>query len=138
MTDVLLRQTSDGGNITIQGGLLLLAEGLETAAYLSLFGGNEDDPAEADTSLAWWGNLLDAEPERAYRSETQYLVRALPAIPANLRRIEQAAGRDLKWMVDTGAARSVTAEARIPALNRVSLALVIITATGQRVELFFG
>jgi phage gp46-like protein len=138
VTDVLLRQTNDGGNITIQGGLLLLAEGLETAAYLSMFGGNEDDPAEADTALQWWGNLLEDEPERAYRSETQYLVRSLPAIPFNLRRIEQAAGRDLKWMVDTGVARSVTAEATIPAVNRVSLALVIITATGQRVELFFG
>jgi phage gp46-like protein len=138
MTDVLLRQTNDGGNITIQGGLLLLAEGFETAAYLSLFGGNEDDPAEADTELQWWGNLLDAEPERAYRSETQYLVRSLPAIPFNLRRIEQAAGRDLKWMIDTGNARSVTAEATIPAVNRVALAIVIITATGQRVELFFG
>lgn len=138
MTDVLLRQTNDGGNITILGGLLLLAEGLETAAYLSLFGGNEDDPAEGDTEFQWWGNLLDAEPERAYRSETQYLLRALPAIPFNLRRIEQAAGRDLKWMIDTGNARSVTAEATIPAVNRVALALVIITATGQRVELFFG
>lgn len=138
MTDVLLRQTNDGGNITIQGGLVLLSEGLETAAYLSLFGGNEDDPAEADTVLQWWGNLLDAEPERAYRSETQYLVRSLPAIPANLRRIEQAAARDLKWFVDTGVALSVTVEARIPALNKIGIALVIITATGQRIELFFA
>jgi len=138
LTDVLLRQTNDGGNITIQGGLVLLSEGLETAAYLSLFGGNEDDPAEADTVLQWWGNLLDAEPERAYRSETQYLVRSLPAIPANLRRIEQAAARDLKWFVDTGVALSVTVEARIPALNKIGIALVIITATGQRIELFFA
>jgi phage gp46-like protein len=82
--------------------------------------------------------LLDAEPERAYRSETQYLVRSLPAIPANLRRIEQAAARDLKWFVDTGVALSVTVEARIPALNKIGIALVIITATGQRIELFFA
>jgi phage gp46-like protein len=138
VTDVLLRQTNDGGDVTIQGGLLLLSEGLETAVYLSLFGGNEDDPAEANTALQWWGNLLDAEPERAYRSETQFLVRALPAIPANLRRIEQAAGRDLKWMLDTATAQSVSVEATIPAVNRVALAVVIITATGQRVELSFG
>jgi phage gp46-like protein len=138
VTDVLLRQSNDGGDVTIQAGLLLLAEGLETAAYLSLFGGNEDDPAEADATLQWWGNLLDPEPERAYRSETQFLVRSLPAIPANLRRIEQAAARDLKWMSDTGLAQSVTVEATIPALNRVALELVIITATGQRIELTFG
>lgn len=138
MTDVLLRQTNDGGDLTIRGGLLLMSEGLETAAYLSLFGGNEDDPADTDATHQWWGNLLDVEPERRYRSETQYLVQALPAVPFNLRRIEQAAARDLQWMLDTGAAQSLTVEATIPALNRVRIELVIITATGQTVELFFG
>lgn len=138
MTDVLLRQTNDGGDVTIRGGLLLMSEGLETAAYLSLFGGNEDDPADADSAQQWWGNLLDVEPERAYRSETQFLVQGLPAIPFNLRRIEQAAARDLQWMLDTGAAQSITVEATIPAVARVRVALVIITASGQRIELFFG
>jgi phage gp46-like protein len=138
MTDVLLRQTNDGGDITPQGGQLLMSEGLETAAYLSLFGGNEDDPAEGDTTLQWWGNLLDSEPERAYRSETQFLLKSLPAIPVNLRRIEQAASRDLAWMLDTGVAQSITVEATIPAVSRVRVAPVIITASGQRIELFFG
>lgn len=138
MTDVLLRQTVEGGDITIQSGLLLMSEGLETAAYLSLFGGNEDDPADTDTRLQYWGNLLDAEHERAYRSETQFLVQSLPAIPLNLRRIEQAALRDLKWMVDTGNAQSTTVEASIPAKDRVRLDVTIITATGQQIELQFG
>lgn len=138
MTDVLLRQSNDGGDVTIRGGLLQLSEGLETAAYLSLFGGNEDDPAGTDSTLQWWGNLLDVEPERAYRSETQYLVQGLPAIPFNLRRIEQAAARDLQWMLDTGVAKSTTVEATIPAVARVGIGLVIITASGQRIELFFG
>jgi phage gp46-like protein len=133
----LLRQTNDGGDITIEGGLVLLSDGLETAAYLSMFGGNEDDPADTDTTQQWWGNLLEAEPERAYRSETQFLA-ALPAIPANLRRREQAALRDLQWFLDTGLAQSVTVEATIPAVNRVRLAIVIITASGQTLELFFG
>lgn len=138
MTDVLLRQTNDGGDITLQGGLVLMAEGLETAAFLSMFGGNEDDPGETDTTRQWWGNLLEAEPERAYRSETQYLVKSLPAVPLNLRRIEQAASRDLQWMLDTGLAQSIDVEATIPAVNRVRIGLVIVTATGQEVELFFG
>ncbi len=138
MTDVLLRQTNDGGDITIEHGLILMSEGLETAVYLSLFGGNEDDPAGSDTAQQWWGNLLDVEPERHYRSETQHLVRSLPAIPFNLRRIEQAAARDLQWLIDTGTAQSVTVEATIPAANRVRIGLVIITATEQRIELFFG
>lgn len=138
MTDVLLRQSNDGGEITIQGGLLLMSEGLETAVYLSLFGGNEEDPGEAELALQWWGNLLEAEPERAYRSETQFLLRALPAIPINLRRIEQAAARDLQWLLDTETAQSVAVEATIPTVNRVRLGLEIVTATGQTIELFFG
>lgn len=138
MTDVLLRQADDGGEITLQGGLMLLSDGLETAVYLSLFGGNEDDPGDVDSPLQWWGNLLEAEPERSYRSETQYLLKSLPAIPANLRRIEQAAARDLQWMLDTDNAQSITVEATIPALNRVQINLTIITAAGQRIELSFG
>ena len=138
MTDVLLRQTNDGGDVTILGGLLAMSEGLETAAYLSLFGGNEDDPGQADTSKQWWGNLLDTEPERAYRSETQALLNGLPAIPVNLLRVEQAAGRDLKWLVDTGNAQSVTATATIPTVGKMRLGVVIITTDGQRLEFFFG
>lgn len=138
MTDVLLQQSNDGGEITLQGGLLLLSEGLETAVYLSLFGGNEDDPGDVDSPLQWWGNLLEVEPERSYRSETQYLLKSLPAIPANLRRIEQAAARDLQWMLDTENAQSVTVEATIPALNRVQLDVTVITTAGQRIELSFG
>lgn len=138
MTDVLLRQTNDGGDITIQGGLVLLSEGLETAAYLSLWGGNEDDPGDGETTLAWWANLLETEPERAYRSETQYLLHSLPAIPINLRRVEQAAARDLKWMLDAALATSVSVAATIPAKDRIGLGVVIITTTGQRLELFFG
>lgn len=138
MTDVLLRQTNDGGDIAIQGGLLLLAEGLETAVYLSLFGGNDDDPGQEDRSLEWWGNLLDVEAERQYRSETQFLLRSLPAIPANLKRIEQAAARDLSWMLGASLAKSISIEATIPALGRVLIAIIIITALDQRIELFFG
>lgn len=131
MTDVLLRQTDDGGSITVEGGLVLLSEGLETAAYLSLFGGNEDDAADADTTLQWWGNLTETEPERTYRSETQFLLKSLPAIPANLRRIEQSAARDLQWMLDASVATSIGVEATIPALNRVRINLTIDTLTEQ-------
>jgi len=119
MTDVLLRQTNDGGDITVESGLFLLSEGLETAVFLSLFGGNEQDPGEGESDQQWWGNLSETEPARTYRSETQYLVRALPAIPAHLLRIEHAGARDLQWMLDEGTAQSVKVSARIPELNHV-------------------
>lgn len=137
MTDVLLRQTNDGGDITVENGLVLMSEGLETAAYLSMFGGNEDDPGEGATELQWWGNIGETEPARTYRSETQHLIRSLPATSGNLRRIEQAAARDLQWMIDGGVAESITVEASIPSLNRVLVSGTIVT-TLEEIHFAFG
>lgn len=123
--DVLLEQTPDDGEITITNGLVTMTPGLDNAAYLSLFGGNDDDPGGEDTTLAWWGNLTQERAERQYRSETQYLLRAIPAITANLRRIEDAVRRDLAWMLSNGVAASVEAEATIPALNKVQIDVTI-------------
>ena len=115
-----------------------MSDGLETAAYLSLFGGNEDDSGDtASERLQWWGNFAEQEPRRAYRSETQHLIRALPAVPSNLRRIEQAAARDLAWLLAAGVAKSITAAASIPALNRVHLEVTIVTFK-TTVQLAFG
>lgn len=123
--DVLLYQTNDDGEITVEGGVVAMAGGLETAAYLSLFGGNEQDSGRADDPLTWWGNIDEGRPERRYRSETQHLLRAIPAIPANLRRIEQAAERDLAWLVSVNAATAVSATASMPGRNRVRLVVRI-------------
>lgn len=139
MTDPLLRQTNDGGEITVEGGLVLMSDGLETAAYLSLFGGNDDDAGDgASAALQWWGNLDEVEPAGVYRSETQNLMRGLPAVPSNLRRFEQAGGRDLAWLVESRNVRSVTVSARIPALNRVQLDVVIVKLNGAILPLVFG
>ncbi len=138
MTDVLLRQTDDGGEITVEAGLTLMSDGLEAAAYLSLFGGNEDDAGVAATVREqWWGNFDEVEANRTYRSETQNLIRSLPAVPSNLRRIEQAAARDLAWMLGAGVAKSITATASIPAFGRVRLEVTIVTLK-TTLQLVFG
>lgn len=123
--DVLLFQTTDDGEIEVEDGTVTLSGGLETAAYLSLFGGNEQDSGRPDDPLTWWGNIDEGRQERRYRSETQHLLRAIPAIPANLRRIEQAAERDLAWMVSVNAATAVSATASMPGRNRVRLVVRI-------------
>lgn len=133
--DILLYQTNDDGDITVDGGLALMSGGLETAAYLSIFGGNEQDDGRNANALQWWGNIGEA-PERQYRSETQYLLRSIPAIPANLRRLEDAAGRDLAWLVSSGVATSIAATASMPGLNQVKL-LIAINADNQQTILEF-
>lgn len=122
--DVLLFQGNDNGDIIVEDGLVRMSGGLETAVYLSLFGGQEQDDGRESNPLNWWGNLGEV-PERQYRSETQYLLRSLVAIPANLRRLEDAARRDLAWMLSTGAALEIVIGASMPELNRVRLTINI-------------
>lgn len=123
--DVKLLQTADEGEINVENGIVEMSAGLGTAAYLSLFGGNEDDDGRADNPANWWGNLDEIDPVRQYRSETQHLLQALPATTGNLRRIEDAASRDLAWLVQNKAASSLTVAARMPGLNKIKLTINI-------------
>jgi phage gp46-like protein len=118
--DVLLFQTDNDGDICVEGGVVTMSGGLETAAYLSLFGGNEDDDG-VGAEHNWWGNLDETESAREYRSETQNLLQAIPATAANLLKIEEAARRDLAWLVEVGAALDVVVLATIPALHTVKI-----------------
>ena len=123
--DVLLFQTLDDGDIIVEGGIVEMSGGLETAAYLSMFGGNEDDDGLGNSPFTWWGNHDETEPALKYRSETQHLLQAIPAISGNLRRIEDAAGRDLAWLLEKKVASSVIVEASIPRLNTVRIQVTI-------------
>lgn len=123
--DVRLFQTNDGGDISVAGGLVDMGGGLETSAYLSLFGGNEDDAAGDDTGKTWWANIGEEAPEFEYRSETQNLLQALTITSGNLLRVEAAAARDLAWMIPAGAASRVEVSASILGLNTVRLAVTV-------------
>lgn len=119
--DVKLFQTSDGGEINVTGGLVEMGGGLETTVYLSLFGGNEDDDGLASSPYDWWGNTAELETNKMYRSETQNLLEALPLTSNSLKRVEDAAGRDLSWLVGAGVATKVTVLASVPKLNTLKL-----------------
>jgi phage gp46-like protein len=122
MTDALMFHVPDGGEVEITNGLLKTTEGYETAAYLSLFGGNEQDGGDEDTARKqWWGNSTESDPARHYRSRTQYLLRSLPAVPANLRALEDAGEGDLAWFVEREIATLVAVTVRLTGINRVRI-----------------
>ena len=129
--DVLLQQTNDNGEITVVNGVATMTGSFETMAYLCLFGGNEDDDGRADSSETWWGNLGEVDPDLRYVSETQNLLKSLPAISSNLLKIQAAAERDLAVFTNKNIASSVTVAVSIPALNRVTIA-VDIEAVGEK------
>ena len=137
MTDVLLRHGDNGGDIEAVLGRFTMSNGLETAAFLSMFGGNErDSGGDEGLPLEWWGNKSETVLARRYRSETQHLLRSLPAIPFNMRRIEDAAERDLAWFVETGLATFVGVVVSIPALNTVAIVMTT-EVDGQVFEISF-
>lgn len=134
--DVLLFQTDDNGEITVTGGIVNMTGGFETAAYLSLFGGNEDDNGSQGNALTWWANLNEVDPVSKYVSETQNLLQALAATSSNLLRVEEAAKRDLQWFLDKNIASSVEVEATIPGINRLQI-VVTIEAVGEESQFTF-
>jgi phage gp46-like protein len=119
--DVLLCQTSNDGDISVEGGITAMSPGLETAAYLALFGGNEDDDGRGDNKFNWWGNLDEEEESRKYRSETQNLLQSLPPTSGNLLRIKDAVQRDYEFFISEGIATSIDVSVSIPALNRIKI-----------------
>ncbi len=123
--DVHLFQTIEDGEITVENGLVQMDGGLETAAYLSLFGGNENDDGLEGNVNNWWANFSENETSRQYRSETQFIIRENVLTSLTLLRIEQAAIRDLQWFLDEGVANEVNVTATIPKLNTLKLDIEI-------------
>ena len=130
MTDVLLYQTADDGDIISQNGVVQLTNQFDTAVYISLFGGNFADDGIPDSNQQWWGNSLDADTSRHVRGETETLLSGLPVVSRNLRKVEAAALRDLNWMLMSKVADNITAVASIPTINKIKL-VITITAQGE-------
>jgi phage gp46-like protein len=134
--DVLLEQTNDDGEITVENGLVQMTGKFETAAYLSLFGGNEDDDGRPDNEKTFWGNLSEINPSFKLVSETQHLLQSIPATSSNLKRIEDAVKRDLQWFLNEKIASSVDVTVTIPALNRIKI-VININAIGKESQFEF-
>lgn len=134
--DVELFQTDDNGDIEFLNGFISMTEGFESAVYLSLFGGNYDDDGRDGNVLQWWANFITTEPTERYRSETQNIIEGLPVTSFNLRRVEDAARRDLSWLLTRSIASSVEVSARV--LGRHNLELTIdIKAEGDESQFVF-
>ncbi len=116
--DVLLFQTADGGDVSIDDGITRMSQGFDVTSYLSLFGGNE-------SSNAWWGNNIGGPATHHYVSETGLLLKSVPATSNNLRRVEDAVIRDLSWMITEKIVNTVDVSVTIPKINSVKITINI-------------
>jgi len=123
--DVALMQTPNGGDFCIENGIAEMCAGLEVSAYVSLFGGNEQDDGQPDNVRQYWGNFIETEPSKQLRSRTQFLLKSLPVTANNLLRVQEAAKLDLQWFLDGNIASAIEVVATIPAVNEVQLVINI-------------
>lgn len=135
--DVILYQSLNDGEIEIVDGIVTMDGGLQTAVYLSLFGGNIDDAAGFDKRLSWWGNAEEPDEAKKIRSLTQYNLKGLPATSANLLIIKDSVLSDLSWITEVGAATEVNCEVSIPGLNKVKINVNIIAEGASETFEFF-
>lgn len=122
LMDVLLFQTENDGDVDKA---VTTTNGIETALYLSLFGGNRDDEGAQDSNKGWWGNILEDDPVNKLVSETAFLLGTIPATTFNLNRIKAAAERDLMWVTSTGVAQEVTVGTSLSGLNKVQITVSV-------------
>lgn len=102
MSDALLFLTPDGLEIESINGVITMSDGIASALILSLFGGNADDPGKSDKRRGWWGNLTAKHPHERLRSEFAHSVDGTPITSGSLRKLEEAAQRDLAWLTEPG------------------------------------
>ena len=103
--DALLFNTGDGGELNIDDNGVETTDGLETAAYLSLFCGD------------FWADNLQTDSEFKYPNRFWKLYQEIPVVPKNLSRFEDAAKKDLEELPVS----SVTVTAQIIGLNKLKL-----------------
>jgi phage gp46-like protein len=124
--DLLLEDTPDGGDIRIEDGLFVNDRSFNTAVYLSLFGGNEDDNGKVKNMKTWWGNTLGGVSENEKLvSRFQSVISGLPMTAKNIQDTENAAELDLKWVIDEGIADKIVVSGRAVTHNRFSLSVDI-------------
>lgn len=127
MTDVLLQQTQDGGEISFDAlGNLNLTETPETSVYLSLFGGGN-----------WWADIDEPDSNLKLTGEFGQLVKTIPPSSSNLIKVEQAALRDLQWLINVGAASSIAVSAML-APNNILEITINLEYNGRQVDLIYS
>ena len=124
--DILLIDTEDGGELVIENGLIKSDIQFSTAVYLSLFGGNVDDPGKTNTKRSWWGNLFALTESEKIRSRFQYIINGFPMTVKNIREAEEAARLDLDWMIKEEIADKINIEGRSINQNNFELRVEIL------------
>lgn len=105
MGDLALFNNKIAGDILVEFGQPKIDDGLETAVFISLFSGKTRD---------YWGNELEeSRPSYRYGGEFEALMVGLALTTSSALRLEEAAKRDLNWLIVENIASSISTESAI-------------------------
>jgi hypothetical protein len=109
ITDILIYETGNGGDLLLRGNDMATVTGLENSPYLALFGGSN-----------WWGNYLT---DNKFLSLTEDTLLDVALTSSGRKKIEDAILKDLEYLNNIDAEYSVSVT--IAGANRVSMEINI-------------
>lgn len=112
--DILLFQTLNDGDISIQDGVAIMTRGLETAVYLSMFSPKD-----------WFCNENIDDKHERISAKTEDLINNKPQSSANYQLLVQAVKSDLGWLIKTNIANSIDVSVSSDGLNSVTITIAI-------------
>ena len=108
MTDVLIYESGNGGDMYLKNGDIEMTDGLFNQPYLAHFGGNTQanttgEEVEGTERFDWWGNaLLFAVPEAQMNSNVERALNENALSSFGRGEIERQANRDLEFLSELG------------------------------------
>jgi len=120
MTDILLANTDEGGEITVVDGFVSLDEGLQTGVYLSLFGG-----------ASWFANSIIEKESEKINSDFEDVLKATPPSSQGLLTIEDAGKRNLQWLIDDEIATDVDVVVALPETSKLEIEVTVSKINGE-------
>lgn len=129
MSDIALVWNGTEADLAIEGGDLVLEEGLQTAAVISLFSDRRarpDDvlPADDGDRRGWVGDAWPRVDGDQIGSRL-WLLNREKDIPETLRRAREYARESLAWLIEDGIGAALDVQASVPMRGVLRLELTV-------------
>lgn len=102
MTDILIYESRNGGEISLKNGDIEMTDGLLNMPYLAHFGGNLEastrgDETDGEERFDWWGNLF-LETKAQMNSSLERTLNTVPITSSGGATLEREAKKDLEFL----------------------------------------
>ncbi len=124
MTDILIYESGNGGEMYLKNGDIEMTDGLFNQPYLAHFGGNTEasttgEEQEGTERFDWWGNaLFFAQPDAQMNSNLERTLNKTALSSAGRLEIERQAAIDIDYLAEIA---TVASEAAIIGNDKIRI-----------------